>query len=184
MLFQFQASISFKPKCSDDVQQTHAKANARRLTWENVTTPINATAVIVIAGKEASMMTFLYHHKSYRWLIIWLKWGTSLANSIQLIKQDLVKLPLTHSIPAQSKQSVLAWHYGIYQAKKIALHLLESRVLNSKHLPQQWNFIVACIPPNQPSHLLEISLALWISIKQYMYTALWHLEIFKHETNL
>jgi hypothetical protein len=139
----------------------------------------------VIAGKEASMMTFLYHHKSDRWLIIWLKWGTSLANSIQLIKQDLVKLPLAHSISAQSKQSVLAWHYGIYQTKKLPCTCwsAESWIRNT-HLPQQWNYIVVCIPPNQPSHLVEISLALWISIKQYMYTALWHLEMFKKETNL
>jgi dihydroxyacetone kinase-like predicted kinase len=41
--------------------------------WENVTTPVSGTVVSVIAGKEASVMTFLNHHKSDRWLVIWLK---------------------------------------------------------------------------------------------------------------
>jgi hypothetical protein len=92
------------------VQQNAARELATRhdnhiayekgLTWEYVPTTIHTAVVIVIAGKEACMVTFLYHHKCNRWLVIRLKRCTSLSDGIKLIKEDLIELPFTYTIPA------------------------------------------------------------------------------------
>jgi hypothetical protein len=75
-------------------------AHEKGLTWEYVPTTIHTAVVIVIAGKEACMVTFLYHHKCNRWLVIRLKRCTSLSDGIKLIKEDLIELPFTYTIPA------------------------------------------------------------------------------------
>lgn len=41
-------------------------------TWKNIATAVCGMVIIVIAGKEASVMPFLDHHECYRRLIVWL----------------------------------------------------------------------------------------------------------------
>ncbi len=45
----------------------------KETTWEYIPTTVNSAVVIVIAGKEACMVTFLHHHKCDRWLVVWLE---------------------------------------------------------------------------------------------------------------
>ena len=84
-----------------------------KLTWKNVATAISGTVVIVIAGKEASMVPFLHHYKCHWRLVIWLKRSTSLAYSFQLIEQNLVELTFTHTIPVQHGSHWEWWEVNI-----------------------------------------------------------------------
>ncbi len=64
----------------------------------------------MIAGKEACMVTFLHHHKCDRWLVVWLEWCTSLSDGIKLIKEDLIELPFTYTIPATMDELTMNFH--------------------------------------------------------------------------
>ncbi len=82
----------------------------KETTWEYIPTTVNSAVVIVIAGKEACMVTFLHHHKCDRWLVVWLEWCTSLSDGIKLVKKDLIELSLTYTIPATMDKLTMNFH--------------------------------------------------------------------------